>query len=224
MTSKTASARATLARNFTPVPVRSRHDGWTADRQAGFIQALAATASVAAAAKSVGMGVSSAYELRTRGDAEEFREAWQLALDHAVQNLADAALDRAINGVANPIFFKGEQIGERRVYNERLTMFLLRMRDPERFGRWREDRTPLAMPDSLANRLHVAVLRVRAVALGAVHGIQARLGPRPDGPVMMARKDAEEWATAQMEAMLDGVSRQNAVSEPDLDDDELEPE
>jgi hypothetical protein len=31
---------------FTPVPVRARHDGWTAERQIAFIEALAATGAV----------------------------------------------------------------------------------------------------------------------------------------------------------------------------------
>lgn len=42
---------------FTPVPMtRSRHDGWTPERQRGFIAALAQSGIVARAARSVGMG------------------------------------------------------------------------------------------------------------------------------------------------------------------------
>ncbi len=75
------------------------------------------------------MSPSSAYALRRRADAGAFRDAWEFALDYAVHRLSEAAFARAMNGVATPIFFQGEQIGERRRYDERLTQFLLRHRD-----------------------------------------------------------------------------------------------
>ncbi len=52
-----------------------------------------------------------------------------MALDYAVHRLSEAAFSRAMNGVTTPVFFQGEQIGERRRYDERLTQFLLRHRD-----------------------------------------------------------------------------------------------
>jgi len=39
-------------------------------------------------------------------------------------------------GVRRPIFYKGEQVGEYRHFDERLTMFLLRSRRPKRYGKW----------------------------------------------------------------------------------------
>jgi hypothetical protein len=48
------------------------------------------------------------------------------------------ARHRSRKGVARPIFYKGEQVGEYRHYDERLTMFLLRSYRPERYGRLRE--------------------------------------------------------------------------------------
>ncbi|MDQ3247361.1 MAG: hypothetical protein M3Q52_10845 [Pseudomonadota bacterium] len=38
----------------------------------------------------------------------------------------------------HPIFYKGEQVGEWRHFDERLTMFLLRTPRKERFSRWVE--------------------------------------------------------------------------------------
>jgi hypothetical protein len=40
-----------------------------------------------------------------------------------------------LNGVGHPAFHKGEQVGEWRDYDERLTMFLLKTAAP-RFGKW----------------------------------------------------------------------------------------
>ena len=124
------------ASSFGPVPVRYRHDGWTPDRQLEFIQALADCGCVDEAARAVGMSRGSAYALRRRPDARAFRLAWRAAKDVMVERLDDAAMSRAINGVPVPVFHNGEQVGERRHFDERLTMFLLRYRDPVRYGRW----------------------------------------------------------------------------------------
>jgi hypothetical protein len=152
------------------VPLRSRHDGWTPDKQEEFIDALAESGCVAEAARRVGMGISSAYALRRRVRSKSFRAAWDAALDHAVSRLSDAAFARAINGVANPIFFQGEQIGERRHFDERLTMFILRYRDPERYGAWLDGMMAARYPDGAALLLgrHTAHLREdnQADALG----------------------------------------------------------
>jgi hypothetical protein len=119
-----------------PVRLRYRHDGWTPDKQLEFIQALADCGCVETAARAVGMSRQSAYALRRRPDAQAFRLAWRAAKDVMVERLDDAAMSRAINGVPIPIFHNGEQVGERRHFDERLTMFLLRYRDPVRYGRW----------------------------------------------------------------------------------------
>ncbi len=137
---------------FTPARLRPRHDGWTPTRQVAFIEALAATACVEEAARHVGMSREAAYALRRHPGAYSFRQAWELALDHGISRLADAALGRALHGTATPIFYKGEQIGERRRYDEKLTMFLLRYRDPCRYGAWR-DRTPHHAGGDKAQRL-----------------------------------------------------------------------
>ena len=123
---------------FTPAQLRPRRDGWTALKQIAFIEALAETACVDEACRRVGMSDSSAYKLRARPCGAAFRKAWDAALDYSLTRLEQAALGRALNGVARPIFHRGEQVGEWRDYDERLTMFLLRARRPERFGKWIE--------------------------------------------------------------------------------------
>jgi hypothetical protein len=119
---------------FTPVPVRPRHDGWTAQRQIAFVEKLADTNSIVAACKHVGMSRESVRKLRRRPDAHAFRDACDAALDCSYAELEQAAKERAQKGVARPIFYKGEQVGEWRYYDERLTMFLLRFRRRHRFG------------------------------------------------------------------------------------------
>lgn len=120
---------------FEPVPRHyNRHDGWTAERQTGFITALLATGSVRAAAHAVNMTPEGAYLLRRHPRAASFRKAWDQALAHGVQRLEDIAMERALNGTEEPVYSYGKLIGMRRVHNDRLLMFLLRNRAPARFA------------------------------------------------------------------------------------------
>ena len=120
---------------FTPVPrKRARHDGWTPARQTGFIEQLAEFGSVRAAANAVGMTPESAYQLRRQLGADSFRDAWQAALDLGVKRIEDVTMDRALNGIEAPVYSYGKLVGTRRVYNDRLLMFMLRNRAPARFA------------------------------------------------------------------------------------------
>ena len=181
--------------DFTPVNLRSRHDGWSPDKQVAFIEALAESGCVDEACKRVGMGRASAYALRARPDAIAFRMAWETALDHAIGALTDAAFSRALNGVARPVFYKGEQVGERRYYDERLTMFLLRYRDPMRYGAWL-DRTIARRPcDHEVQCLTDLLDRIELDAWAAERG--QILSDRPY-PATGARLASEsEWSAAE---------------------------
>jgi hypothetical protein len=59
---------------------RIRADGWTAERQAAFLAALAGTRSVTAAAQAAGMSRESAHRLRNRRNGALFAHLWDLAL------------------------------------------------------------------------------------------------------------------------------------------------
>jgi hypothetical protein len=121
----------------------SRHDGFTPDRQAVFLDTLAASGSVSAAAHAAGVSRTAVYNLRNREgtEADAFRVAWDECLRQAVAVLAETAFDRAINGVEEPILYKGEPVGTRIRHNDRLLMFLLKALDPETYAR-----TPDARP------------------------------------------------------------------------------
>jgi hypothetical protein len=137
------------ALTFQPIALRPRHDGWTAGKQIAFIEALAETACVEEACRRVGMSRQSAYALRRRPCGIAFRDAWDAALDYSLHQLEQAAIGRAIHGVPRPIFYKGEQVGEYREHDERLAMFLLRYRRPERYGAWIDSEPAPPQPDDL---------------------------------------------------------------------------
>lgn len=112
--------------DFTPVPRKYRHDGWTPERQKAFIAALADTGSVTRAAAMVNMAQANCYTLRRAPGAESFRRAWAAALDFGVARLKDIAFERAIDGYLVPVFVAGKLMGFRRKHNDALLMFCLR--------------------------------------------------------------------------------------------------
>ena len=123
---------------FTPVPrLKERSNGWKPHVQRAFIEALADTGSVAAACRMVRRSTHGAYHLRRQPGAEEFAAAWEAALDFGMRRIEDVAMDRALNGVEQPVYSYGKLVGTRMVHNDRLLMFMLRNRAPGRFAEGR---------------------------------------------------------------------------------------
>ncbi len=208
------SSHADRAPDFAPVPVAPRHDGWTPERQIAFIEALAQSACVAEAAAAVGMSRASAYALRARPDAAAFRSAWDFALDYAVHLLGEAVLSRALHGVARPVFFQGEQIGERRFYDERLAMFVLRYRQPERYGAALDGLRGVRPPDALVQGLSracdaIAGKRVRRHDDRPVTPLPRYRPPAAPDPQDVAERQAvtEEELVRTLDKRLSGLRR-----------------
>jgi len=113
-----------------PLPAlrRARLDGFDPAKQRAFLAVLAETGSVAQACAAVGIARSTAYKLRMMPEAQSFRVGWEQAMAQGVRLLADTALARALDGVEEPVFWKGEEVGTKRRYNDRLLMFLLQNR------------------------------------------------------------------------------------------------
>ena len=98
------------------------------------------------ACRAVGMSRESAYNLYNRESAAAFRRGWDAALDCSLRLVEDEAWSRAVKGVARPVFYQGEQVGEYRHFDERLTMFLLRFRRPHRYTDPARLAPPLLLP------------------------------------------------------------------------------
>jgi hypothetical protein len=185
------------AQDFVPASPRERRDGWTPEKQVDFIEALGECGCVTEACERVGLSPSTAYRLRRRVDAYSFRAAWDAALDYAIRRLSDAAFSRALNGVARPVWFQGEQVGERRYYDERLTMFLLRYRDPDTYGAWRDRREPRRRPDA------------QAIALGRwTDHVAEDAWDRSSGATVDREReeDGVEWLTDEEAALADAAA------------------
>ena len=94
--------------DFTPAPTRRRIAGWTPERQAAFIAALACGHTVGVAAAGVGLSARSAYQRRKAPGGAGFAEAWDVVLDAGSERLEQTALDRAINGERRTVFYRGK--------------------------------------------------------------------------------------------------------------------
>jgi hypothetical protein len=135
---------------WVPVRRRPRYDGWAEEKQRRFIEVLADTGLVNAAAKAVGMTRESAYKLRRATHGPAFSRAWDTARHHAGSFLEDIAFERAIEGVEHNIYNEfGDVVCTRRVYNDRLLMFLLPHLKPERYGRAAQAQPPVTVDASL---------------------------------------------------------------------------
>ncbi|MGX7925589.1 hypothetical protein ACWPMX_03330 [Tsuneonella sp. HG094] len=133
---------------WVPVRRRPRHDGWTEEKQRRFIEVLADTGLVGAAAKEVGMTRASAYRLRRAAHAGAFARAWDQARERAGALIEDIAFERAIEGVEVETFDgNGELSATRTVYNDRLLTFLLRHLKPERYSAAARERRGSAWPE-----------------------------------------------------------------------------
>lgn len=141
---------------FSAVLLRARHDGWTPRRQVEVILGMAETGCVKSACAMVGMSRQSLSRLLNRPDAISFRLAWDAAVDMAMRQGEASAVHRMINGVTRPVFYKGKKVGEKTYHDERLTMFLLSRRYPERYGRRAEEPAPTAHPEDRSTALTIA--------------------------------------------------------------------
>jgi hypothetical protein len=106
-----------------------RHDGWTPEREVGFLQHFADHGLVTEAARAVGMGLSGAYARRRSEAGTAFDLGWQAALFLARQCVTDQLMTRAIEGEERiTIREEGRTISKSN--NFRLAMSLLDRLDP----------------------------------------------------------------------------------------------
>jgi hypothetical protein len=120
---------------FAPVPHKQKKRNCIGpERQRKFIATLAASGIVTDAARAVGASMEAFYRLRNKAGAEEFRAAWDAAVDRAMARVEGAAVARAIEGEERLVVSAGQVLGTERRWNESLVTFLLRKRKMERYG------------------------------------------------------------------------------------------
>src|SRR4051812_48598380 len=81
------------------------------------------------------MSRESAYRLRRSPHGAAFARAWDAARHHAGALVEDIAFERAFEGVEHNVYDEnGEVVCTKRVYNDRLLMFLLSNLKPEPYA------------------------------------------------------------------------------------------
>jgi len=96
-----------------------------------FLEALAGTANVAEACAAAAVGRSTAYSERKKN--EPFRLTWESNVEVACDSLEREAWRRAAEGIAEPVFHRGELCGTIRRYSDLLLIFLLKGHRPEKY-------------------------------------------------------------------------------------------
>src|SRR3954470_10099289 len=110
---------------FDPVPLRYREDGLTPERQCAYVEALADCGVAREAAARVGLSEQAINRVRRRADARSFDHACEGAHMYGARRLRSIAFERAIEGTLKGRYYHGELVGEERVYDNRLLIYLL---------------------------------------------------------------------------------------------------
>ena len=164
MSSKPAGRKAAKA---APAPVDRRKGEGQPTRRIpfvfqekldDFIEWLARTGSVSAAAEAAGLARTQVYERRRTH--KRFAQAWSKALSLGVDGLHDKAMNRAMEGDERPIVRNGRLVATDRRYDNRLLQFLLKAHKPEFSGN--APTASVSEQETMAKRLKAAAKRLEA--------------------------------------------------------------
>lgn len=97
-----------------------------------FLTTLQDTGNITASCMVAGIQRTTAYR-RKEADAE-FREAWDAAIEISVDKLEYVARNRAVDGVREPIYYKGDVVGHVHKPSDRLMELLLKAHRPDKFN------------------------------------------------------------------------------------------
>lgn len=109
----------------------SRTPAFTEALKDVFLDTLRETCNVTLAAQAAGVSSSCAY--RHRKEDVLFAERWDEALAEGIDLLEHKAHERAFNGVLEPVFWQGAEVGYVKKYSDALTMFLLKAHRPDKY-------------------------------------------------------------------------------------------
>lgn len=103
-----------------PAPATPPARTWTADVKVRFLDRLAVHGNVRAACRAVGFSPESAY--RQRRNDPVFARGWASAVLQGRENNAQVLAERALEGVEEEVWYRGELVGTRRRYDNRLLL------------------------------------------------------------------------------------------------------
>ena len=154
-----------------PASLCVRHDGWTGERMATFLEVLADTGIVSEACRAAGMSREGVYSLRNRDPV--FAAAWRAAQAKARPVVADGLIERSITGTVEHYYRDGVLIGERRHYESWLGLAVLKRLDKQA----EEDGTEGSLSARIANDWPAMLEALRG---GGTAGVPDLLAPKVD--------------------------------------------
>ena len=169
-------ARAPAAAFEHPAHGGVRHDGWTGERMATFLEILADTGLVTEGCRAAGMSRDSAYSLRTRDPV--FAAAWRAAQAKARPQVADGILERSITGTVEHYYRDGVLVGERRHYESWLALAVLKRLDQQAA----DDRAEGTLAARMAGDWQATLDALRDGGSGAVTSLLAPETDKADTP------------------------------------------
>ena len=125
------NANATKPRARKPRKEQSRFVRFTEERRAVFLHHLKQGYTITGAARAAGTLQMTAYKARAADP--EFKAQWDEALEEGLDRLEDEVVRRAVDGVDEPVFHRGEVVGHVRKYSDTLLIFKLKGHRPERY-------------------------------------------------------------------------------------------
>jgi len=136
--SKSKVSQKKLAKKLTKKSSLKKNGNYrrTKNRDKRFFNCLETTGRVGESARYSGYSRTSVYQYRL--DDAEFAEQWQASLDTYTESLEAEADRRAVNGIDEPVFYKGEMIATKKKYSDNLLMFRLKGISPDKYRERRE--------------------------------------------------------------------------------------
>lgn len=128
---------------------RARTKAQKAALKVKFLEELAKTGVPIAAATAAGVPWRTTYDWRDADPA--FAEGWDRAIERSTQLLELEVVRRGRVGVKEPVYWRGEVVGDVTKYSDILLMFMLNARRPEIYRGRRDDQ------DGSQNGQHVNI-------------------------------------------------------------------
>jgi len=102
------------------------------EQRDAFLAPLRETGNISAAARSARITRASAYQRRKEDG--EFSDAWDDAIEEAVDALEEEARYRALIGRERKVYYKGAEVDTIRMYSDQLLILLLKAHRPEKYA------------------------------------------------------------------------------------------
>lgn len=123
-----------------------------------FLDVLRRTGKIVQAAQAAGYADSS-YLRKVRKKDDDFATDWDEALEAGMDRLEDEAVRRGVEGVEEPVFYRGDIVGYKLNYSDQLLMFMLKANRPDKFAERKK------IEGELKGKIGVALLPMTAPSM-----------------------------------------------------------